>query len=289
MTMISSEFSFPPELEREIFEATATLFPRFIPTLLRICHRVHVWIEPLLYRVAIISGPSRFTHWLKLVKSKAPLLRIGVRHILIQIYPSGPMNDYKNLLTTCTGSINISIGGEIDLDFLRGLSEMRPRRLAFTVPGMFFTCGLDGFKHPLFESVTHLDLYCGSALAANGLNWETWSDLASIPALTHLALSYPIACSILSQVVSQCRRLAVAIVATYSWEHEREVTVSYAQNLGFADARVVVMILNADYVADWELGACRGEDFWIRAEAFVNRKRAGEIETSSYLLDERTE
>ncbi|KAJ6454204.1 hypothetical protein C8R45DRAFT_1038351, partial [Mycena sanguinolenta] len=285
MTTISSGFSFPPELEREIFEATATLFPRFIPTLLRICHRVHVWIEPLLYRVAVISSLSLSTHWLTLLESKASLLRIGVRHILIQTYhASGSMNEYRNLLTACTESINISIGGEIDLNFLRGLYEMRPRRLAFTVPDMFFTCGLGGFNHPLFESVTHLDLYHGSELEANGLIWETWSNLASIPALTHLALSQSIACNILSQVVSQCRRLALAIVATYSWE--REVTVSYAQNLGFADARVVVMILSVEYDADWELGARGGEDFWIRAEAFVNQKRAGEIETSSYLLDE---
>ncbi|KAF7346762.1 hypothetical protein MSAN_01814700 [Mycena sanguinolenta] len=188
------------------------------------------------------------------------------------------MNEYKKLLKTCAGSVNISIGGEIDLDFLRALYEMRPRRLAFTVPNMFFTCDLGGFIHPLFESVTHLDLYHGSRLPANQFNWETWSELASIPTLTHLALSHCIACSILSQVVSHCRRLAVAIVATYSWE--REDSVYYSQNLGFADTRVVVMVLSADYDADWEIGARGGEDFWIRAEAFVNRKRAGEIDST---------
>ncbi|KAF7346764.1 hypothetical protein MSAN_01814900 [Mycena sanguinolenta] len=199
------------------------------------------------------------------------------------------MNEYRNLLATCAGSINISIGGEIDLDFLRALYEMRPRRLAFVVPRMFFTCDLGGFTHPLFESVTHLDLYHESGLQEDDidLNWETWSELASIPVLTHLALSHSIACSILSQVVSQCRRLAVTIVAAYPWE--REVSVRYSQNLGSADARVVVMVLSADYNGDWELGARGGEDFWIRAETFVNRKRAGEIDTSCYLLDEGTD
>jgi hypothetical protein len=37
------EWSFPLELEREIFETTALRHPGAIPTLLRLCHRVHIW------------------------------------------------------------------------------------------------------------------------------------------------------------------------------------------------------------------------------------------------------
>jgi hypothetical protein len=33
----------PVELEREIFETAAMRHPKLIPTLLRVCHRVHVW------------------------------------------------------------------------------------------------------------------------------------------------------------------------------------------------------------------------------------------------------
>lgn len=35
--------SFPPELERELFETTAYRYPNEIPTLLRVAHRVLIW------------------------------------------------------------------------------------------------------------------------------------------------------------------------------------------------------------------------------------------------------
>ncbi|KAJ7131406.1 hypothetical protein C8R44DRAFT_774790 [Mycena epipterygia] len=37
--------SFPPELEREIFESAAQLYPNTIPNLLLVARRVNEWIE----------------------------------------------------------------------------------------------------------------------------------------------------------------------------------------------------------------------------------------------------
>jgi hypothetical protein len=39
-----------------------------------------------------------------------------------------------------------------------------------------------------------------------------------------------------------------------------------------------------DYKKDWETGARGGDDFWTRAEAFVARKRKGEIESAILLF-----
>ncbi|KAJ6454201.1 hypothetical protein C8R45DRAFT_1222953 [Mycena sanguinolenta] len=282
MTTISRDFSFPLELEREIFEATAMLFPAFIPKLLLVCHRVHVWIEPLLYRVLVISPDSLHSTLLNSVESKAPLLQTAVRHLLIQGYH--PAAKYRALVTACLSVVNLSIDGEIDVAILKGLDKMRLRTLAFTIPEMFFTPDFDGFAHPLFMSITHLDLYHGSETEEHQFDWETWSGLASIPGLTHLALSHRIASGILSRVVVECRHLTVAIVAIYSWE--QELAAPFAGNLGFADARVVVLVPGEPYNVEWEVGARGGDDYWARAETFVNRKRAREIESNCYLLDE---
>jgi hypothetical protein len=43
---MAQAFSLPIELEREIFEAAARRHFDLIPTLLRVCHRVHVWRDP---------------------------------------------------------------------------------------------------------------------------------------------------------------------------------------------------------------------------------------------------
>ncbi|KAF7367965.1 hypothetical protein MSAN_00861700 [Mycena sanguinolenta] len=283
MTTISSELSFPPELEREIFEVTAALFPAFIPTLLRVCQRVHVWIEPLLYRVLMISSSGiNSTQMLNLVDSKASILQNGVRHMYIQTFHTGGSIDtYKNLLAACSRCMNLAIDGQVEGEFVGVLDKMRPRALAFTVPEGFFAPDSRGFTHPLFLSVTHLDLYHGVGLESN---WEPWSGLASLPALTHLALSHPIAGGILSRVVAECPRLSIVAVPMFAWE--QEIAVDLAGNLGFSDARVAVIVLSEAYEVDWELGARGGDDFWARAQTFINLKRGGQIEASCYLLDE---
>ncbi|KAJ7940066.1 hypothetical protein B0H13DRAFT_2300130 [Mycena leptocephala] len=47
---------FPTELEKEIFELTASIHPRSIPTLLLVAQRVRTWIQPLLHRVLSIAA-----------------------------------------------------------------------------------------------------------------------------------------------------------------------------------------------------------------------------------------
>lgn len=44
---------FPPELEQEIFETTALMHPREIPTLLRVARRVLIW---LVFRLESFHG-----------------------------------------------------------------------------------------------------------------------------------------------------------------------------------------------------------------------------------------
>ncbi|KAJ7854146.1 hypothetical protein B0H14DRAFT_3865579 [Mycena olivaceomarginata] len=49
--MTDAEPTLPLDLEREIFELSARQYPTSTPSFLRVCHRVHTWLEPFLYRV----------------------------------------------------------------------------------------------------------------------------------------------------------------------------------------------------------------------------------------------
>ncbi|KAF8175660.1 hypothetical protein K438DRAFT_1979556 [Mycena galopus ATCC 62051] len=276
MTTIRTGFSFPPELEREIFETTAMRYPDFIPTLLLVCRQVHMWIEPLLYRVITISNltenPSRL---LSAVEAKpTDFLKRSVRHVSIYD-PSGP---YENLLAKCSGTINLVLDDDLDLNVLPFVANMCLQRLSLSVGSPFSHSDL-----PFFASVTHLDFFHGS-IHGGPLQWENWAGLVSLPVLTHLALSPTIATDILAQVMEGCPRLVMAVVPAYAWD--RAAAISFARDLTLTDPRVVVMVVGTDPEVDWKLGAWGGDDFWIRAAAFLEQKRLGTIEKNCYLLDE---
>ncbi|KAF7346778.1 hypothetical protein MSAN_01816300 [Mycena sanguinolenta] len=279
-----SGFSFPHDLEREIFEMTSLLYPGFIPTLLRVCHRVRVWLEPLLYRVLVLSDSRRDPeHGLRIVASKpTAFLQKTVRHVLLKVRQAPEQRKlYASLLAKCSGTISLSIDGEVDRGFLRLLGKMRLQRLGFTVPPFFMKWNRAGFAHPLFVSVTHLDLY--SLGHSDDHDIQKWHGITTLPVLSHLALSPSIATYILPSIVTQCPRLRAIVVTTH---RSRSADLAFANSLALADERIVVMAIRMGYDDDWELGVRGGDDFWARAEAFLARKRAGKVESSCYFLDE---
>ncbi|KAJ7714002.1 hypothetical protein B0H16DRAFT_1619667 [Mycena metata] len=72
---------FPLDLEREIFEIAAAINPKTIATLLRVCHRIHAWIEPLLYSVIIATTPDDPVF--DAIQHKSPtFLRNAVHHLI---------------------------------------------------------------------------------------------------------------------------------------------------------------------------------------------------------------
>ncbi|KAJ6592461.1 hypothetical protein B0H19DRAFT_1245335 [Mycena capillaripes] len=135
--------------------------------------------------------------------------------------------------------------------------------------------------HPALSSLTHLALY--EEKSGDQYGWDTWNQLASLPALTHLAISEGLARAIFPQVLGECRRLLVAIIPFYYFEDDPRDASSFAETL--YDPRVVVMMV-LDYKEDWKTGARGGDDYWARADAFVARKRKGEIKSDSYFANE---
>ncbi|KAJ6564086.1 hypothetical protein B0H19DRAFT_1140309 [Mycena capillaripes] len=276
------EQGLPIDLEREIFEMAAIMYPGLLPTLLRVCHRVRTWIEPLLYRVLIIADYDE--DLISAAKAKlATFLQSAVRHVFLdkslKIWET-----QKSLLSKCTGAIDLYMDGTFEPDLLPLLDETHLRRLSFSVLQAPPAWDHSILHHPLFLSVTHLELFQESWDMPQRPSWSDWSPLASLPSLTHLCLSEDFASDTMPQALAECSRLVVAVVALWDAYKEHNGVV-LAEGLSWGDPRLVVISMSiARYRNDWEIGAQGGDDFWVRAERFISRKRRGEIENNCYFL-----
>ncbi|KAJ7131405.1 hypothetical protein C8R44DRAFT_871898 [Mycena epipterygia] len=124
----------------------------------------------------------------------------------------------------------------------------------------------------MFTSVTHLDLF--DVIDTTNLQWP-WLHLALLPSLTHLSL-YRFHRSLGTELLLKCKKLQVLI--------RLDSAGYYTDNplLSIEDVRFVYMVLKDDeYAEDWIIGIKGGMDFWARADAFVSKRRRGEIKPDS--------
>ncbi|KAJ6551286.1 hypothetical protein B0H19DRAFT_1157110 [Mycena capillaripes] len=270
---------FPADLEREIFETTAFMHHGSIPVLLRVARRVLVWIEPLLYRVVTIHTMALVIK--KAIQTKeASFFRDSVRHI--QIGPSRHWSavDTHALLRLCTRLVSVAYtrdpGGPV---FLMALEDNRGiRRWSGRLEPLFGPSTLD-LAHPVFHTVTHLDVLDG----LRGDDTRICAALHTMLALTHVCLNGDmVEVDLLHRVLDQCTHLRV-LVGMWSGGRAKEMAARHRRD-GVTDMRYVVTICT-HYWDDWEVGARGGTDFWVAAEAFVQRKHRGEIEESCNFLE----
>lgn len=230
-------------------------------------------VEPLLYRVlTIIDSTSPL---LSAAETKpARFLKNAVRHVFLA--PSF-WEMQKSLLSKCSGILNLYIDGQLEPHNLPILGEMHLQKLSFSLVPNVSVWDHSAFYHPIFLSVTHLELFQTHNYSPERppLNWDDWSPLASLPSLTHLCFSEALS-PLLPHALAECLRLVVGVVAFWDGSH-LEDGIDFAAGLTWSDPRLVVMVISS-YMDDWEIGARGGDDFWLRAEAFVFRKRKGEIE-----------
>ncbi|KAJ7633926.1 hypothetical protein DFH06DRAFT_1303320 [Mycena polygramma] len=278
-----AESALPLDLERAIFETAAVRHPDLIPRLLLVSHRVHAWVEPLLYRVFSFRDNSiRFAAENK----SAEFLRAAVRHVF---FDKGfdRWDRKKDLLLKFTGAINIYVYSYIDLPLLLVLDNMRPEKLSF-VFNINTEPPLSTLQRSLFRHVTHLDLYFLAGNINNKLLpavWQEWSHLASLPAISHLCLSPRFHTDVLPRALIECPWISVVVAAFWS-AYEWVAAIEFTRSNTIRDPRFVVMVI-PDSEADWKIGARGGADFWVRAEEFISRKRRGEIKGLIETISER--
>ncbi|KAJ7615562.1 hypothetical protein FB45DRAFT_1108392 [Roridomyces roridus] len=299
---MTSEFvppTLPPELEREIFETNAILHHRMIPTLLLVAWRVHEWIEPYLYHLlqipCIRSGPSYLDALVRILDRRPshPFPQVS-RHLFLSTVILGRawrVDDADRILRACTGITDILLSHsqhpfEPLLPILATVAQMRPTHLALlgdflpdyrTLPQEFH------FGVPLFESVTHLQLYVATANGNYRVShtlsraWKHWSALAALKTLTHLAV-VPSEQNLANYILSILPRLHALVL--YSERSDMGYTTSPDRDV-LQDPRIFVESL-FQLRPLWHSGARGGDDIWLRAEEFIAMKRSGDIEDYVY-------
>ncbi|KAJ7055527.1 hypothetical protein C8F01DRAFT_453246, partial [Mycena amicta] len=269
---------FPPEMEREIFLTTALLYPSTIPPLLRVAHRVLIWVEPVLYRILHIGDDPLHVARLTAASSKPPaFLAQAVRCVVL--HNGGRNNDAAHrTLSWCTGVT--SLAGRPDIyapELLPILSAMPVQRLT----GLMTTI-IDGeiAAHSIFRALTHLEIFEGletpSGLIIIGV-------LPSLPCLTHLALNLIERLDDIGErmeiILKNCHHLNVVVVVVYYPVAIEEILAARRAAIGeipecLRDPRFVVW--SGD--ARWYEGVLDQPNYWTVTEDFVARKQRGEVD-----------
>ncbi|KAF7371437.1 hypothetical protein MSAN_00780700 [Mycena sanguinolenta] len=128
-----------------------------IPTPSRVARRVLIWIEPFLYRAILIDGTAHHTFDRRLIGamySKPPEIFHAIRHLAWWYTPETcSVAELKQLLRFFKEVIDLSCLNLLDSTLL---PEMRLQRLTMSLEDIFGDS--PDLAHPLFESITHLDL-----------------------------------------------------------------------------------------------------------------------------------
>ncbi|KAF7364234.1 Tyrosinase central domain-containing protein [Mycena sanguinolenta] len=230
--------------------------------MLLVAARVHEWIDPLKYRTFILTDPASSCPRLRVlqraIESKpAQFIRDNIWHLFIEPDASHAWNTF---IPFCTGVRSLLFRSI----FFGHTEESMPIDLAL----------------PMFSSLTHLDVW-EEIIAIS----PSWSGLALLPALTHLAflrISYDVGVTILEM----CCKLQVII--SMEDEHPSKWPMLSATVDDWEPRFVGVVLTTDNYASDWETGLRGGSDFWARADAFVAMRRRGEVEPKSrYWIEDR--
>ncbi|KAK6995819.1 hypothetical protein R3P38DRAFT_3075206 [Favolaschia claudopus] len=254
---------FPPDLEREIFETSALLHPVSIPKLMlvacraRDCPLCGIYAFSIKeFRVALDPYPL-FT-WdilLRAMRSKpASFFHSSVRNLCI-LDQDAPGSSAREFLSLCTGVTNLSIWG-------RSLppthyAHLRPHRLTS------FAMDLNHIispTHEFFSRLTHLE-------ARNfpfPTEWPEFIDhLSRLPSLTHFSV-YSTSQTDLQQVLDACSGLRVVILL-------------YCREAPSISDRRFVALKGGSELAEWQMGAYTGEDYWSFGEEVIAKRPPGPV------------
>jgi hypothetical protein len=199
-----------------------------------------------------------------------------VRHIQLFILDA---EEVTKILSVCDATINLALYELPAL--LPPLSSLPLQRLSIWAEKLFLGTTVRDFSHPLFSQITHLFLLDSD----RGGDWGTWSTLAQIPRLTHLSFySSRMANSVCRGALEHCKALEVLAIWCAN-QTKLETNIPRRAELAY-DVRFVMVVVEGveEFLADWESGAQGGEDYWVRAEALVQKRRAGETDSECFML-----
>ncbi|KAF7302884.1 hypothetical protein MKEN_01250700 [Mycena kentingensis (nom. inval.)] len=292
----TSQARLPADLELQIFTLAALAHRKSIPNMLLVAHRVHTWIEPLLYpRVNIYNLDANDADlatlklWRLLQANARPpqFFANAVKRLYLfpvyRIERQGPPllsgwtdTQLGKLLSACSGVQDVALllnHRDPPLWELVTAANLHPRRLVLILPDPKEPVQL---ANPLFGALSHL-AFMGTLVDAE-FAAQLDEGIPLLPRLTHLAISgtrgpgsQP---ELLAPLLSVNQLQVLILDGTGAWNVPTELR----------DVRVVTMSMGR--VLQWWFG---GEDeqldYWAAAETFVERKRRGDVPESRYFVD----
>ncbi|KAJ7623845.1 hypothetical protein DFH06DRAFT_1230462 [Mycena polygramma] len=203
---------FPPELERKIFETAALADPQEILVFCRAARRVWIWTEPLLYSVLWVHAANATSLWAALACKTAGFSTsaVHVRHLFLGEGSGLSQTEIRTLVAICPNLVDFAVYGLVAPGLLAILGGMQLRRFTIDLQRLFRVSGFIDFKHPMFVSVTHLDILRD---IADTQDLGAFRYLAMLPALTHLCLGNAAPLQLFRDILSRCKSLEVLINA----------------------------------------------------------------------------
>ncbi|KAJ7766741.1 hypothetical protein B0H16DRAFT_1522391 [Mycena metata] len=276
---MDAEPALPLDLEREIFETAALLYPGTRPTLLRVSRRVLVWIEPLLYRALRIDSPKTAAAIKRAMELKPSIFfSDNVRSLYISSFCGWPNQTRCAFLRLCPNLVSLSLGVTLPpttaiLPVLEGILHVRKWRGSLW--HLFGEADPDP-GHPFFRTITHMDLLRLTHASFS----STLLSLGQMPALTHLCL-HDVTVDVVSGLLRECSRLQILLVVFPPHYPERKL---HKISSAITDVRCVV-VMRGRYPHGSDDWLNHNHDFWAGAETFVARKRRGEVGVSARWLE----
>ncbi|KAF7315990.1 hypothetical protein MIND_00116300 [Mycena indigotica] len=284
---------FPRELECTILEVAANSDSTFIPTLLLVARRAHVWLEPLLYRQVYISTDPDF-EWkraqdafFRIAASKAPsFLAKSVRFVILELQDRAQLSQHfldcvYSALWLCTGVEEIAVNGSHILNIgptlLPIFSAMPLRRLGVFLEDLIpHPTPMKGHA-PAFSALTHLDVYDNEGHSSRSRDLvRIIPFLTALPNLTHLAIHVPLDSYHVKQILDGCSRLQILAFVTCAIYREPSPFMESVQYLAesLGDARIL-----GTTFAEWmEVLSMVAPSFWRALDILIDQKKQGLID-----------
>nr|GAT52385.1 predicted protein [Mycena chlorophos] len=273
----------PPELERLIFELAAWNNLACAARLIRVAHRVLVWIEPLLHRVYSIRDATAYSRLRNLVLRRPDFAAANVHCLrfsspLLNVFDL----DTRYILRTCVSVRILSTPGlATHAALLDDLCELHAvRRLSLHIGKTFAFAGTWQMELPThfpFSGLTHL------TVEDPEITLQVVDVLQSgiFPNLTHIAFaglgSFPSHHTIREILAAPALRKTLVHMAVFVYfTHHRTKAASRLEQL-VGDPRVDVA---ASYMleAEWDAAAWGiGPDEWDQARERAQRRRMCEL------------
>ncbi|KAJ7866955.1 hypothetical protein B0H14DRAFT_357282 [Mycena olivaceomarginata] len=271
-----------------MFETAAHFHPERIFNLLLVSRRVHEWIDGMQYDTVTPEGDrwSCPVHALRQAiqsnSKPATFFHRNVRHLFVFGEDPDDEHDAEEALRFCSGIKNLvlSVRTSSGWRILPRIVAMKPQRLSLRWDSILISMHP---HQPTFTCLTHLFIFDNflafSDVALARLPWH----VAELPVLTHLAMvntalfggGDPV---LEKAILAVCKALKVLIVSP----EEPQFGMEYLPRID--DIRFVYINIQdaVGFLDEWLAQTRGGIDFWARADAFVEKKRRGEIQPGSF-------